>query len=99
VSGNAEKVMPELTLTMLPASPLAHDGKHCLHGHQRGDEIEVHDGTEVIGADLVDRRLQSLAGVVHQSVDAAEGLAAKPADTSRVEHVTRSASAPTASER
>jgi len=72
--GNAEKVIPELTLTMLPEPCLSHDGEHRLHGDQRRDEVQFQDGAEVIRIDLLERRVEPLTGDVAQDVDPSERI-------------------------
>jgi hypothetical protein len=100
VPGRAEKEIPELTLTMLPAPWVRMSGPHGphertarLHGDQGRDQVELEDRAEVIRIDLTDGRLQPLTGHVDQDVDPSERIrrcAHRRLDLTGIRDVTRS---------
>jgi hypothetical protein len=72
--GNAEKVISGTDVDDAAGTLLPHLGEHCLHGDQRRDEVELEDGAEVVGIDLVQRCVQPLTGDIAQDVDPPERL-------------------------
>jgi len=67
------------TLTIDPLLPLEHAGHEGSDEQERGPDFDRENRVEVLGGELLDRRPDRQAGVVHQDVDAAD-LVAEPAD-------------------
>ncbi len=51
---------------------LAHAGQNSPHRHERRDHVQVEDGAQVPGIQLLEGDVESLPGVVDQHVDPAE---------------------------